>query len=250
MRELRNASIRSLTATALAALTLGVPMAARAELPPLIPRDVLFGNPEKVSPADLARRQAPGLDRPRREERPPGLGPDGRQGRRQGRHRRQEARHPPATTGPRTARSCSTCRTPTATRTSTSTASTSTPARSATSRPSRASRPGSSAIDPNFPDEVLSRSTCATSSCSTSTASTSTTGELTLDTEEPRRRRRLRWPTPSSRSAPRRRSRPTAGPRSASATTPESDWRTWLKVGPDEDPRLPRLHAPTASRPT
>src|SRR3954464_10732503 len=50
MKELRDASIRSLTATALAALTLGVPMAARAELPPLIPRDVLFGNPEKVSP--------------------------------------------------------------------------------------------------------------------------------------------------------------------------------------------------------
>jgi dipeptidyl aminopeptidase/acylaminoacyl peptidase len=50
MRELRNASIRSLAATALAALTLGVPMAARAELPPLIPREVLFGNPERVSP--------------------------------------------------------------------------------------------------------------------------------------------------------------------------------------------------------
>jgi dipeptidyl aminopeptidase/acylaminoacyl peptidase len=50
MRELRNASIRSLAATVLAALNLGLPMAARAELPPLIPRDVLFGNPEKVLP--------------------------------------------------------------------------------------------------------------------------------------------------------------------------------------------------------
>ena len=29
---------------------LGAPMSSRAELPPLIPRDVLFGNPEKVSP--------------------------------------------------------------------------------------------------------------------------------------------------------------------------------------------------------
>ena len=30
--------------------TLGAPMSSRAELPPLIPREVLFGNPEKVSP--------------------------------------------------------------------------------------------------------------------------------------------------------------------------------------------------------
>jgi dipeptidyl aminopeptidase/acylaminoacyl peptidase len=50
MREPQSASIRSLAAMALTALTLGVPMSARAEVPPLIPRDVLFGNPEKVSP--------------------------------------------------------------------------------------------------------------------------------------------------------------------------------------------------------
>ncbi len=33
-----------------ALLLLGAPMSSQAELPPLIPRDVLFGNPEKVSP--------------------------------------------------------------------------------------------------------------------------------------------------------------------------------------------------------
>jgi dipeptidyl aminopeptidase/acylaminoacyl peptidase len=50
MRERHIASIRSLAATVLAALTLGMPKAAHADQPPLIPRDVLFGNPEKVSP--------------------------------------------------------------------------------------------------------------------------------------------------------------------------------------------------------
>lgn len=35
----------------LAALLLAAPLAVRADLPPLIPRTVLFGNPEKVSPA-------------------------------------------------------------------------------------------------------------------------------------------------------------------------------------------------------
>lgn len=35
---------------ALAALFLGLPMTSQAELPPLIPRDVLFGNPERTSP--------------------------------------------------------------------------------------------------------------------------------------------------------------------------------------------------------
>jgi len=42
---------RSLGLFALAvASVLGVPMSSHAELPPLIPRDVLFGNPERVSP--------------------------------------------------------------------------------------------------------------------------------------------------------------------------------------------------------
>lgn len=41
---------RTLTAI-LAALLLAAPLAVRADLPPLIPRAVLFGNPEKVSPA-------------------------------------------------------------------------------------------------------------------------------------------------------------------------------------------------------
>ena len=50
MREVHNASIRSLAATVLTALTMGLPIAARAEPPPLIARDVLFGNPEKISP--------------------------------------------------------------------------------------------------------------------------------------------------------------------------------------------------------
>lgn len=36
--------------TALVSLALSVPMTSRAELPPLIPRDVLFGNPERTSP--------------------------------------------------------------------------------------------------------------------------------------------------------------------------------------------------------
>ena len=97
-----------------------------------------------------------------------------------------------STSGPRTARSCSTCRTATATRTSTSTASTSTSGNVRDLTPSRGSRPGSTAIDPNFPDDVLRLAQRPRqASCSTSTASTSTTGELTLDTEEPRRRRRL-----------------------------------------------------------
>jgi dipeptidyl aminopeptidase/acylaminoacyl peptidase len=39
-----------LALSAVAALTLGVAMPVRAELPPLIPRELLFGNPEKVSP--------------------------------------------------------------------------------------------------------------------------------------------------------------------------------------------------------
>src|SRR5262245_19580414 len=56
MIKVRN-SIRSRTRTrglglvlaSLAALR-GAPMSSQAELPPLIPRDVLFGNPEKFSP--------------------------------------------------------------------------------------------------------------------------------------------------------------------------------------------------------
>ncbi|HMF29492.1 MAG TPA: hypothetical protein VKE42_12005, partial [Candidatus Cybelea sp.] len=37
--------------TILAALLLAAPLAVRADLPPLIPRAVLFGNPQKASPA-------------------------------------------------------------------------------------------------------------------------------------------------------------------------------------------------------
>ena len=84
---------------AAAAAFAALPAALSAELPPLIPRDVLFGNPEKVAAAPLARRQAARLDRAGQEERPAGLGQDHRQGRRQDRHRRQEARHPPVPLG-------------------------------------------------------------------------------------------------------------------------------------------------------
>ena len=43
--------IRSLGLFCLAVVSvLGAPMSSRAELPPLIPRDILFGNPEKVNP--------------------------------------------------------------------------------------------------------------------------------------------------------------------------------------------------------
>ena len=43
--------IRRLGLVALAAMTcFGTAMSSRAELPPLIPREILFGNPEKVNP--------------------------------------------------------------------------------------------------------------------------------------------------------------------------------------------------------
>ena len=42
---------RSIVATMLAVVVVGAPAIARADLPPLIPRSVLFGNPEKAAPA-------------------------------------------------------------------------------------------------------------------------------------------------------------------------------------------------------
>ena len=51
VREHAPRGTRGLGLFALAvASVLGTPMSTRAELPPLIPRDVLFGNPEKISP--------------------------------------------------------------------------------------------------------------------------------------------------------------------------------------------------------
>src|SRR5262245_46096117 len=46
----RTAKSRAHAACAALSLCLMTPMSTRAELPPLIPRDVLFGNPEKASP--------------------------------------------------------------------------------------------------------------------------------------------------------------------------------------------------------
>ena len=89
---------------------------------PLIPREVLFGNPSKVAPALSPRRRPAGLpgaprggaQRVRQEHRP---------GRRPGGDRRPAARHPPVPAGPRTASRSSTCRTRAATRTGTCTSS-------------------------------------------------------------------------------------------------------------------------------
>ena len=60
--------IRRLGLVALAAMTcFGTAMSSRAELPPLIPREVLFGNPEKVNPKlSPTGREWPGLPRTRR----------------------------------------------------------------------------------------------------------------------------------------------------------------------------------------
>ena len=58
-----------LAATAAATLSAGAAMAQTGV--PLIPRDVLFGNPERAAAADFARRQMAELDRAgrRRDER-------------------------------------------------------------------------------------------------------------------------------------------------------------------------------------
>ena len=222
-----------------------------AELPPLIPRDVLFGNPESAQPAALARRQAPGLDRARQEERPAGLGED--------RSARTTTRSSPptrsaasaATSGPRTARRCSTCRTTTATRTSTSSASTSRRGNVRDLTPFQGVRAASSTHRTRAsPTRSWSRSTCATAGCIDVYRLNLKTGALDARHREPGRRRRLGAPTPSSRSAPRRSPRPTAAPRCACATTAKSPWRTLVKVGPGGEPRRRRLHRPTASRPT
>ena len=51
LRERAPRGICGLGSFALAAVSiLGAPMASRAEPPPLIPREILFGNPEKVQP--------------------------------------------------------------------------------------------------------------------------------------------------------------------------------------------------------
>ena len=170
---------------ALALLLLAPAGALRADLPPLIPRDVLFGNPEKVSPqiSPDGKRLA-------------WIAPDDKnvlqvwvktvgKRRRQGRHRRQEARHPPVPLGreqqdpalpagrrrrrelPRLRRRPR----PAAT--------------SATSPPSRACARTSWPPTRPSPTRSWSRSTCATGRPSTSTASTSTPATLVLDTENP-----------------------------------------------------------------
>ena len=90
---------RFIRAVATLALAI-VPLAAfapalRAELPPLVPRDLFFGNPVKAGPAGLAGREAarlPGALAGRHAQR---LGPHHRQERRPHGHERHEARHPP-----------------------------------------------------------------------------------------------------------------------------------------------------------
>ena len=93
-----------------APLSLGRPPPAGASCRPSFPARPSSAT-RRGSRPDLARRPAPGLDRPRREGRAPGLGQDRRRGRRPDRHRRHKQGHPPSTSGPRTARSCSTSRT-------------------------------------------------------------------------------------------------------------------------------------------
>ena len=148
----------------------------------LIPRDVLFGNPEKVSPQ--SRPTAPGLPGAR-PGRAPGLGQDGRQGRRQGRHRRQEARHPPVLLGRGRQQvlylqdsdgdeNFHVYGVDLATR----------------QRPRPHAVPGRAGADrrrptATSPTRSWSRSTCATAGLSTSTASTSRPAARRLDTENP-----------------------------------------------------------------
>ena len=93
-----------------------------------------------------------------------------------------------------------------------------------------------SGIDENFPDEVLLSINIRDRRLHDVYRLNLTTGELT-----PTRRTRATsppsWPTRSSRSAPRRRSRPTAGPKSASATTSSR----LADVGEGRAGREPRL---------
>jgi hypothetical protein len=86
------------TAFALA-LSLAPAGALRADAPPLIPREVLFGNPEKVSPRISPDGKRLAWIAPDDKKRPPGLGQDRGRLRRQGRDRGQEARDPPLLLG-------------------------------------------------------------------------------------------------------------------------------------------------------
>ena len=227
---------------ALALVFLAGAVAVHADLPPLIPRDVLFGNPERTAPQLSPDGKTPGLDRPGQEERPAGLGEDDRQGRRQDGHRRQEARHPAVLLGRGRHARCSTCRTSTATRTSTSTASTSTPATSATTRRSRACAPSVEGTDPDFPDEMLVPMNLRDRALFDVYRVDLSTGRGRRSTP----RTRATWPGWGADAK--------FQVRGAQAQTPDggteirvrddvkSPWKTLLKVGPEEILELPRLH--------
>ena len=148
--------LRRLSRAAAIAAILAIPGFAIAELPPLISRDVLFGNPERSQPA--SRPTASGW---------PGSRPTRRTSCRSGSRRsaRTTTRSSPptrsaasaSTSGPRTTRRCSTCRTTTATRTSTSTASTSPSGNVRDYTPFQGVRAGVADLNQDFPDEILSR---------------------------------------------------------------------------------------------
>ena len=154
--------------------------------PGLIPREVLFGNPDKAGATSLPRRQAPRLSRPGQQGRDECLGPHARPG-------TDDRSSPPtrsaasaASSGSRTATTSSTARTRTATRTGTSTRPTSRPAEH--TRPHAVPRRAGaqwSAVNHDFPTVILVALNLRTAACTMSTASTSKPGRRTRHARTP-----------------------------------------------------------------
>ena len=202
---------KGILSTLLLASSFAAAAPALAELPPLIPRDVLFGNPERATPR--SRPTASGW---------PGSRPTRRTCSRSGSRRsaRTTTRSSPptrsgasaSTSGPRTARRCSTCRTATATRTSTSTASTSTSGNVRDFTPFQGVQAQDHGHRPRLPRrDPGRRSTCATSALLRRLPARPEHRRADARHREPGRRRRLGRPTPSSRCAPRRSITPDGG---------------------------------------